>query len=105
MAYGLAPMRQRRTRARTVTDKPSLLSRIDRALYRLQNTNGLPLKPLGHGGDPEPVLRACSVSHQQLRRVLTELSQAVLEQVGDVQTDRLRCAIVDARKILSDINL
>ena len=28
----------RRTRARTVTDQPSLLARIDRAIYRLQNT-------------------------------------------------------------------
>ena len=43
------------TRARTVADNPSLLARIDRAIYRLGNTHGLPLQPVGDTGDPEIV--------------------------------------------------
>jgi hypothetical protein len=34
-----------RTGPRTVMDQPSLLPRIERAIYRLQNTHGLPLRP------------------------------------------------------------
>ena len=85
-----------RTRARTVTDKPSLLSRIDRAIYRLHNTHGLPLLPLGDGSDPEAVLRDCADDHVHMRRVLCERREAVLEQVGKDQTDRLRQALADA---------
>jgi hypothetical protein len=36
-----------RTKARTTTDTPTLSARIDRAIYRLRNTNGLPLRPVG----------------------------------------------------------
>ena len=71
-----------RTRARTVTDQPSLLARIDRAIYRLQNTHGLPLQPLGEGSDPEAVLRDCADDHVRMRRVLCELREAAPEQVG-----------------------
>ena len=91
-----------RTRARTVTDQPSLLARIDRAIYRLQNTHGLPLQPLGDGSDPEAVLRDCADDdHVRMRRVLCELRGAVLEQVGKDQTDRLRNALAEAVKALS----
>ena len=89
-----------RTKARTVTDQPSLLARIDRAIYRLQNTHGLPLQPLGDGCDPEAVLRDCADDHVHMRRVLCELREAVLEQVGKDQTDRLRQALADAVKEL-----
>jgi hypothetical protein len=91
----------RRTRARTVTDQPSLHARIDRAIYRLQNTHGLPLQPLGDGSDPEAVLRACADDHVHMRRVLCELREAVVEQVGEDQTDRLRHALAGAVKALS----
>ena len=94
--------RQRgRTRARTVTDQPSLLARIKRAIYRLQNTHGLPLQTLGDGSDPEVVLRDCGGEHVHMRRVLCELREAVLEQVGKDQTDRLRHALSDTVKVLS----
>jgi hypothetical protein len=85
-----------RTTRRTVTHHPSLLARIERAIYRLQNTHGLRLEPLGDGCDPEAVLRDCADDHVRLRRVLCELSEAVLEQVGEDQTDRLRHALADA---------
>ena len=85
-----------RTKSRTVTDQPSLLARIDRAIYRLQNTHGLPLQPLGDGCDPENVLRDCADDHVHMRRVLCELREAVLEQVGKDQTDRLRHERADA---------
>jgi hypothetical protein len=91
----------RRTRARTVTDQPSLLARIERAIYRLQNTLGLPLEPLGDRSDPEAVLRDCAGDHVHMRRVLCELREAVLDQVGKDQTDRLRQALSDAVKTLS----
>jgi hypothetical protein len=90
-----------RTRARTVADQPSLLARIERAIFRLQNTHGLPLQPLGDGSDPEVVLRDCAHDRVQMRRVLCELREAVLEQVGKDQTDRLRKALADAVKALS----
>jgi len=82
-------------RARTVTDQPSLLARIDRAIYRLQNTHGLPPQALGDGSDPEAVLRACADDHARMRRVLCELQEAILEQVGTDQTDRLRHELAD----------
>ena len=90
-----------RTRARTFTDQPSLLARIDRAIYRLQNTHGLPLQPLADGSDPEAVLRGCAGDHARMRRVLCELREAALEQVGKDQTDRLRQALSDALEALS----
>ena len=90
-----------RTRARTVTDRPSLLARIERAIYRLQNAHGLPLQPLGDGSDPEAVLRDCAADHLDMRRVLQELREAILEQVGKDQTDRLGQALSDAVKALS----
>ena len=90
-----------RTKSRTVTDQPSLLARIDRAIYRLQNTHGLPLQPLGDTSDPEVVLRDCGADHQDMRRVLCELREAILEQVGTDQTDRLSRALSDALNALS----
>jgi hypothetical protein len=47
-----------RTKTRSTTYKPSRAARIDRAIYRLRNTNGLPLRTVGDDGDPEPVLHA-----------------------------------------------
>ena len=88
-------------RPRTVTDQPSLLARIDRAIYRLQNTHGLPLQPLGDGSDPEAVLRDCADDHVRMRRALCELREAVLEQVGTDQMDRLSRARSDALNALS----
>ena len=38
--------------------------------------------------------------HVHMRRVLCELQEAVLEQVGKDQTDRLRKALADAVKAL-----
>ena len=67
----------------------SLLARIEQAIYRLQNTHGLPLQPLGDGSDPEVVLRDCATDHVHMRRALCGLREAVLEQVGKDQTDRL----------------
>jgi hypothetical protein len=90
-----------RTRPRIVTDQPSLLARIERAIYRLQNTHGLPLQPLGDGSDPEVVLRDCGGYHQDMRRVLSELREAILEQVGTDRTDRLSRALADALNALS----
>ena len=78
-----------------------LLARIDRAIYRLQNTHGLPLQPLGDGSDPEAVLLDCADDHVHMRRVLCELREAVLEQVGEDQTDRLGHALASALKALS----
>ena len=102
MPTGRVPSRRsvstRRTRARTVTDQPSLLARIDRAIYRLQNTHGLPLQPLGDGSDPEAVLRDCADDHVRMRRVLCELREAVLEQVGKDQTDRLKHTLAHSVK-------
>jgi hypothetical protein len=91
----------RRTRPRTVTDQPSLLARIDRAIYRLQNSHGLPPQSLGDGSDTEVVLRDCADDHVHMRRVLCELREAMLEQVGTDQTDRLRQALSDAVNALS----
>ena len=70
-------------------------------IYRFQHTHGLPLQPLGDGSDPEAVLRDCADDHVHMRRVLCELREAVLEQVGKDQTDRLRHALADAVKALS----
>jgi hypothetical protein len=84
-----------RTRPLTVTDQPSLLARIERAIYRLT------LRTLGDGCDPEVVLRDCGAYHQDMRGVLSELREAILEQVGTDQTDRLRHALADALNALS----
>jgi len=51
--------------------------------------------------DPEAVLRDCAGDHVQMRLVLCELREAVLEQVEKDQTDRLRHALADALKIRS----
>ena len=55
---------------------------------------------MGDGCDPEVVLRDCGTDHVHMRRVLCELCEAVLEQVGRDQTDRLRHALADAVKAL-----
>jgi hypothetical protein len=47
------------------------------------------------------VLRDCADDHVHMRRVLCDLCEAVLEQVGEDQTDRLRNALADAVKALS----
>jgi hypothetical protein len=47
------------------------------------------------------VLRDCADDHVHMRRVLCELREAVLEQVGKDQTDRLRQALSDAMNALS----
>ena len=47
------------------------------------------------------MLRTCADNHVHMRRVLCELREAVLEQVGRDQTDRLRNALSDAVKALS----
>jgi hypothetical protein len=47
------------------------------------------------------VLRDCADDHVRMRRVLCELREAVLEQVGDDQTDRLRRALSGALNALS----
>ena len=54
------------------------------------------MQTLGDGSDPEAVLRDCADDHVRLHRVLCELREAVLEQVGKDQTDRLRDALADA---------
>ena len=41
-------------------------------------------------------MRHIADAHVQMRRVLSELREAVLEQVGKDQTDRLRHALADA---------
>src|SRR5688572_2868355 len=47
---------------------PAVAVRSDeRAIYRLQNTRGLPLQPLG---DPDAVLRECADDHVLVRRVI-----------------------------------
>ena len=51
--------------------------------------------------DPEAVLRDCADDHIHMRRVLCELREAVLEQVGEDQKDRLHQALADAVKALS----
>jgi hypothetical protein len=66
------------------------------------NTHGLPLQPLGDGGDPEAVLRDCADDHVHMRRVLSDLREAIMEQVGNDQTDRVRHALADAEKALSE---
>lgn len=63
--------------------------------------HALPLQPLGDGSDPETALRDCADDHVHMRRVLWEVREAVLEQVGKDQTDRLRYALSDALKPLS----
>jgi hypothetical protein len=50
---------------------------------------------------PEVVLRDSGADPLHMRRVLSELREAVLEQVGTDQTDRLRQALADALNTLS----
>jgi hypothetical protein len=93
---------QGRTRARTVTDQPSLLARIERAIYRLAAHARLAAAALGRRQRPGGrAARLRPTDHLQIRRVLCELREAVLEQVGKDQTDRLRHALADAVKALS----
>jgi hypothetical protein len=47
------------------------------------------------------VLRDCARDHVHMPHVLCELREAVIEQVGKDQTDRLRHALADAVKALS----
>ena len=47
------------------------------------------------------MLRDRAGDHVRMRRVLCELREAILEQVGKDQTDRLRQALADAVKALS----
>ena len=49
-------------------------------------------------------MRDCADDHVHMRRVLCELREAVLEQVGKDQTDRLRQALADAVKALSGVS-
>ena len=64
---------------------PSMLARIERAIYRLQNTHGLPLQPLGDGSDPPVVLRDCADDHVHMRRVLCELREATSNKSGRIR--------------------
>ena len=91
-----------RTKARSTTYKPSLAARIDRAIYRLRSTNGLPLRPVGDDSDPEPVLHACNDRVRDLASATGELAAAVTEQVGAVQTDRLAEALRRATTLLRE---
>jgi len=77
-----------RTKARSTTYKPSLGARIDRAIYRLGNANGLPLRPVGDQSDPEPVLKACNERMRDLASAASELAAAI-----PVRTDRLSEAL------------
>ena len=89
-----------RTKARSTTYKPSLAARIDRAIYRLRNTNGLPLQPVGDDSDPEPVLHACNDRLRELASATGQLAAAITEQVGAVQTDRLAEALARVSTLL-----
>jgi hypothetical protein len=91
-----------RTKARSSTYKPSLASRIDRAIYRLRNTNGLPLRPVGDDSDPEPVLHACQERLRDLAAAAGELAAAITEQVGPVRTDRLAEALGRVSALLQE---
>ena len=91
------PLPARRTKSWTVTDQPSLLARIELSGC----AHGLPLQPLGDTSDPEIALRDCGADHQDMRRVLCGLREAILEQVGTDQTDRLSRALSDALNALS----
>ena len=66
---------------------------IDRAIYRLRNTNGLPLRPVGDDSDPEPVLHACNERLRDLASAACELASAIAEQVGPVRSGRLTEAL------------
>ena len=91
-----------RTKARSTTYRPSLAAHIDRAIYRLRNTNGLPLRPVGDDSDPEPVLRACDDRLRVLASAAGELASAITEQVGPVQTDRLTEALRKVSALLHE---
>ena len=47
------------------------------------------------------MLRDCADDHVYMRRVFWELREAILEQVGTDQTDRLSRALSDALNALS----
>jgi hypothetical protein len=85
-----------RTKARSTTCKPTLAARIDRAVYRLLR-NELPLRLVGDGCDPEPVLHACQERLRDLASAAGKLAAAITEQVGPVRTDRLAEALGRAR--------
>jgi hypothetical protein len=93
--------RGRSRSARTDVDRPSLLARIDRALCRLDASRARPLQPLGDGADPDAVLRDCAAALHAAHGLMLELRDAVVEQVGPVQTDRLRCALEAVELALS----
>ena len=59
------------------------------------------MQTLDDGSDPEVVLRDCADDHVHMRRVLCELREAVLEQVGRDQTGRLRQALAEAVNAVS----
>ena len=61
----------------------------------------LALATTGRRERPEAVLRDCAGDHVYMRRVLWELREAILEQVGTDQTDRLSRALSDALNALS----
>ena len=48
------------------------------------------------GVTEKAMLRDCADDHVHMRRVLCELREAILEQVGEDQTDRLRHELADA---------
>ncbi len=89
-------------KARSTTYEPSLPARIDRAIYRLRNTNGLPLRPVGDDSDPEPVLQACNDRLRDLAMATSELAAAITEQVGLVRTDRLGRALGRVSALLNE---
>jgi hypothetical protein len=85
---------------RIALDNPTLLARIDRAIYRLTNAHVLPLQQVGDSSDPEIVLRDCRARLQRAYAVAAELREAIMEQVGKDQTDRLRRALNESIDIL-----
>jgi hypothetical protein len=91
-----------RTKARSTKYEPSLPARIDCAICRLRNTNGLPLRPVGDDSDPEPVLHACNDRLRDLAMAASELAAAITEQVGPVRTDRLARALGRVSALLNE---
>jgi hypothetical protein len=78
-----------------------LLARIDRALFRLDASHARPLQLLGDGSDPAVVLRDCATALHAMRALLLELRDAAVEQVGPLQTDRLRSALAAVERALA----
>jgi hypothetical protein len=62
---------------------------------------GCPSSHWGDTSDPECVLRDCADDQVHMRGVLCELREAILEQVGKDQTDRLRQALSDAANAIA----